>query len=228
MRFVLTSIALVLLVATLAPALDAQQAPAAARQDVIKPITVPQGDGAPVMTDGIFTPGEWDDALAIAVQEGVTLYLKEYRGVVFVGVRGTGGTGVGPSEVSLAVPNGAITKLHVSFALSQIALPATGPEPKMRLGFTTDWYANEFRMDEEAVARQKKAEDANDPSAFMMPTTFPSEGIEFAIRRSKFPGNVWLMRLWVTGIFNHQRGTVTYPPSAPERTTDGWLELRFK
>ncbi len=223
MRYALTSIAITLLVGTVTVATTAHQGPAAgtARQEAVKPITVPQGDGAPVITDGLFTPGEWDDALRIVVQESMALYLKEYRRVVFIGLRGTQGNDVGPSELSLAVPNGAITKLHVSFALSQILVPPTGPEPKMRLGFTTDWYANEFRMDEESPG-------AKDPDDIRKRTTYPSDGIEFAIRRHKFPGNVWLMRVWATGIFNRSRGTIIYPPSAPERTTDGWLELRFK
>jgi hypothetical protein len=28
-------------------------------------VAVPEGDGAPVLTDGIFSPGEWDDALRL-------------------------------------------------------------------------------------------------------------------------------------------------------------------
>jgi hypothetical protein len=52
---------------------------------------VPQGNGAPVITDGLFSQGEWDDALRIPLGETVALHLKEYRGVVFIGVRGEGG-----------------------------------------------------------------------------------------------------------------------------------------
>jgi hypothetical protein len=227
MTFLFTSIALAFLVGTSLPVLDARERPAAARQDVSRSITVPQGDGAPVITDGMFTRGEWDDALAIGVEGRLTLSLKEYRGVVFVGLRATSGNDVGPSELSLAVPNGAITKLHVSFSLAQIVLPPSGPEPPMAVGFTTDWYANEFRLTQEERDRLQKEGD-KPPADITKPTTYPSEGIEFAIRRSKFPGNVWLMRVWATGIFDRARGTVTYPPAAPERTTAGWLELRFK
>ena len=59
-------------------------------------------------------------------------------------------------------------------------------------------------------------------------TTYPSEGIEFAIRRSKFPGRVWLMRPSASAIVGSQPGMITYPPAAPVRTTDGWLELRLR
>lgn len=46
----------------------------------VQPVTVPTGDGTPVITDGVFTPGERDDALEIPVSDGVTMFLKEYRG----------------------------------------------------------------------------------------------------------------------------------------------------
>jgi hypothetical protein len=218
-----------LLVAPAAVTGHAQHSPSAnpAPQTTPAPVTVPQGSGAPVITDGMFTPGEWDDALRIGVNDGVTLLIKEWRGVVFVGVRGEGGHGIGPSELSLAVPNGPIEKLHVSFALGQVVLPATGAEPKMRLGFTTDWYANELRRDEDEVARLMK-EGQKSPLEVMKATSYPSEGIEFAIRRSKFPGQVWLMRLWASAFVAGKPGMVTYPSAAVERTTDGWLELRFK
>jgi hypothetical protein len=84
----------------------------AAGMQGVKPVAVPRGDGAPVITDGIFTAGEWDDALKIVVNDGVTAYLKEYRGVVFVGVRGQQANGIGPSELSLAGSDGVIRKLH--------------------------------------------------------------------------------------------------------------------
>ena len=51
-------------------------------------IRVPEGNGVPVITDGLFSPGEWDDAHRLALTPSVQLYVKQYRGVVFIGVRG--------------------------------------------------------------------------------------------------------------------------------------------
>jgi hypothetical protein len=191
----------------------------------VKPVTVPRGDGAPVITDGIFTAGEWDDALKIMVNDGVTVYLKEYRGVVFVGVRGQQGSGIGPSELSLAGSDGVIRSLHVSFALAEVEVPSDGPKPKLRLGFTSEWYANELRRDESEFARLQK--EGGDPLSIMKATSYPSDGLEFAIRRSKIPGNVWRLRLWASAFSEGRPGMVTYPPAAAERVTDGWLELRL-
>jgi hypothetical protein len=217
-----------------------QQPPAAKQEQPtrVEPVAVPTGDGAPVITDGVFTPGEWDDALTIPVADGVTLFLKEYRGVVFVGIRGA----TGPSDLYLAPPGGPIEQLHVSAGLAQVLVPTTGPDPTWRLGFTTDWYANEQRRDDAEFERMR--EDGRDPMEIMRATTYPFDGIEFAIRRSKIPGRVWLMRFGASALVGGRAGAVEYPPavvivpegppgrgpgpSRPSLTTNGWLELRFK
>ena len=43
-------------------------------------IAVPEGNGVPVITDGLFSPGEWDDAHRLALTASVQLCLKQYRG----------------------------------------------------------------------------------------------------------------------------------------------------
>jgi hypothetical protein len=198
--------------------------PAAADQlsDFVKtPVTVPEGNGAPVVTDGIFSPGEWDDSLQIPLPGNKELRLKQYRGVVFIAVRG-----VGPSELSLAVPGGPIKRLHVSAQLFEVVLPATGPLPEPRFGFTQDWYANELRRDEKESERLQK--EGKSPMEIIKSSSYPSDGIEFAIRRSKLPGDRWLTRLWATAFIDDKPGLIIYPPAAAEKTTEGWLELRFK
>ena len=190
------------------------------------PVTVPEGSCAPVITDGIFSPGEWEDALPVALNNSVTLYLKDCRGVAFIGVRGNSPAGIGPSELYLAVPGGEIHKLHVSAQLYEAVPTAAGPQPKPRFGLTPDWYANELRRDMEEAARLEK--EGKGPIDIIRATSYPSDGIEFAIRRSKFPGQRWLMRLWASAFVEGKPGMLSYPPSAAERTTDGWLELRFK
>lgn len=183
------------------------------------PVEVPRGDGAPVVTDGTFSPGEWDDARRIDVSDDLTLHVKEHRGVVFVGVRGR--NGIGPSELSLAAPEGPIRKLHVSYALYEVELPPAGPEPRPRMGLTSGWYANEIRRDEDALPRLR--EEGKPPWA----ADYPSDGLEFAIRRSKLPGAVWRMRLSASGLFGGKPGMIVYPPAAAERDTARWLELRL-
>jgi hypothetical protein len=190
------------------------------------PVAVPRGDGAPVITDGMFTAGEWDDARMVVVNDGVTLYVKEYRGVVFIGVRGAQANGIGPSELSLSGSDGVIQRLHVSAALAEVIVPPEDPLPALRLGFTLDWYANEQRRDEALMARMKQ--EGRDPISIMQASSYAFDGIEFAIRRSKIPGQVWRLRLWASAFNGGKPGMVTYPDNAAERTTDAWLELRLQ
>jgi hypothetical protein len=188
-------------------------------------VTVPQGNGAPVITDGLFSPGEWDDALAVPLGETVTLHLKEYRGVLFVGLKGQGG--LGPTELYLAAPGGPIHKLHVSFQLFEHVLQASGPEPPTRFGLTTGWYANELRKDDGEFARLQK--EGKNPIEVMRGASYPSDGIEFAIRRTKLPGQRWLMRVWASAFLSGGKpGMLAHPPGSAERTTEGWLELRLQ
>ncbi len=191
------------------------------------PVLVPEGDGAPVITDGIFSPGEWDDALRIPLAEAVTLHLKEYRGVVFVGVRGQRPVGIGPSELFLAVPGGPVHRLHVSAQLSEAVLTDSSPEPPARFGLTTDWYANEQRRDMEEAGRLEK--QGKDPLTIIQAASYPSDGIEFAIRRSKLPGQTWRLRLVASAMLAPGRpGMLVHPPASTDKTPDGWLELRLR
>ena len=188
------------------------------------PVVVPQGDGMPVITDGINSPGEWGDALRVPMSGTTAVYLKHYRGVVFVGVFGEGG--VGPSDLSLAVPGGRIQRLHVSAQLAETELTAAGAEPAPRFGLTTQWYANELRRDMAEAARLER--EGRSPIEIIQATSYPSDGLEFAIRRTKFAGDVWLMRLWASTLIDGRPGMLTFPPGTAERSTAGWLELRFK
>jgi hypothetical protein len=188
-------------------------------------IRVPEGSGVPVITDGLFSPGEWDDATRVALAATVQLYVKQYRGVVFVGIRGSGAAGIGPSELLLAAPGGPIHKLHVSAQLGEIVLPATGDAPAYRYGYTSEWYANEQRRDIGAAERLEK--EGRNPIEIMTATSYPSDGIEFAIRRSKLPGPRWLTRLGVSYLEGGKPGFLVHPAETAERVTDGWLALRF-
>jgi hypothetical protein len=188
-------------------------------------IRVPEGNGVPVITDGLFSPGEWDDAHRLALTPSVQLYFKQYRGVVFIGVRGDGPAGIGPSGLFLAVPGGPIHELHVSAQLAEKVLPATGEAPPFRFGSTSDWYANEQRRDMQEAERLQK--EGKNPIEIIMATSYPSDGIEFAIRRSKLPGPRWLMRLGASALEGGKPGWLVHPTGSAERTTEGWQVLRL-
>jgi hypothetical protein len=186
-------------------------------------IAVPEGNGAPVITDGLFSPGEWDDAAPVALAASIQLYLKQYRGVVFLGLRGSGPPG--PSDLFLAVPGGPIHQLHVSAQLGETVIPATGEAPPLRFGYTPDWYANEQRRDVREAERLEK--EGRNPIEAMIGSSYPSDGIEFAIRRSKLPGPRWLMRLGASVVDGGKPAWLVHPAGTSERTTEGWQALRL-
>jgi hypothetical protein len=190
------------------------------------PVVVPQGRCTPVVTDGLFTAGEWDDAARVVVAESVTLLVKELGGVVFIGVRGQVQAGIGPSEVFLAAPSGPVHRLHVSAQLAETVLPALGEAPPYRFGLTTGWYANELRRDEELAGKLMR--DGRPPIEQVMATYYPSDGIELAVRREKIEGTVWLLRLAASALVGDRPAMVVYPPDTAERATDGWLKLRLR
>jgi hypothetical protein len=185
---------------------------------VAQSVVVPTGNGVPVVTDGVFTPGEWDDALVTALGETLELRVKEYRAVVFIGLRGP--AGIGPADLFVSVPDGPIWQLHRSAQLAEAIVPSSGELPPLRkFGLTPDWYANEQRWDIEEAERLRKA--GKTPLEFMRAASYPSDGIEFAIRRSKFPGERWLIRLEGTAFLASDTLTpavIVYPPDTDQKS----------
>jgi hypothetical protein len=178
-----------------------------------------------VITDGIFCAGEWDDARRLPLNPTTELRVKEYRAVVFIGLRGSSDNAVGPSELFLTVPGGPVHVFHVSYQLGESVLPAEGKAPPFRFGLTSEWYANELRRDMEESARMQK--EGRPPIDIIKATSYPCDGIEFAIRRSKLPGSIWLMRLAVSVMTDGKPGFMIYPEGAAERSTSGWLTLQL-
>ncbi len=77
---------------------------------------------------------------------------------------------------------------------------------------------------DEAERLQKQGKS---PMEIITATSYPSEGIEFAVRRSKLPGPRWLMRLGASVLAGGQPGRLVHPPATTERTTNGWPVLRL-
>ena len=211
-----------------APASGSAPAPGPTSRPVALPsVTVPERSDAPVMTDGQFSPGEWDGAVRVALNEAVELLLRQHRGVVFLGIRGSGAdTMVGPSGLFLSVPGGPIHLLHRSLQLGEVVLPAQGEAPPFRFGLTPDWYANEERRDEEAFKRLQG--EGKTPFEIIRATTYPTEGMEFAIRRSKLAGTRWLLHLEVSAMVGNRPDWIVFPQGTVDRNTDAWLELKLE
>jgi len=188
-------------------------APAAAQPTVDVP-RVPAS--APIMIDGFFASDEWADARVVPVAGSVRLHLKQVGEHVFIGVS-TGTRVPRPVDLYLQAEDGSIHQLHASAQIGERHLPATGwgdESPAWRWGNHVDWIANEAKLDSE------RPRDAP-----FSARTFPSEGVEFQIRRSRYPGREWKLRVDV-GYFPGNEGSYRYP----ERATDdpaSWMRVRL-
>jgi hypothetical protein len=190
-------------------------------------VRVPEGNGKPILTDGIFTPGEWDDALKVPIRPNVELLLKKSAGFVFVGIRYIPFT---LSVVDLFIsPDGkAIRHLHVSAQLGERLLndtPGTDDDPEFIWGDTTGWYANEIRWDERNV--QAMIKEGKDSGQAQEASLYKYDGFEFQIRQSKFGSNEWLVRLETPTAPNWAK-PVVFPEGTDTVSTRGWLKLVFQ
>lgn len=66
------------------------------------------------------------------------------------------------------------------------------------------------------------------PLEIIAATSYPSDGMELAVRRSKLPGPRWLVRLGASGLADGKPGWLVHPAGTTERTTDGWQVQRLE
>jgi len=190
-------------------------------------VRVPEGDGRPILTDGLFTPGEWDDALKIQIRPDLQLLLKKSAGFVFLGLK--------YSPFTLAVvdlfisPDGrTVRQLHVSAQLGEIVLggaAGAGEAPPFVWGATSDWYANEIRWDaKKAEALMKEGKDAGQAQQAAL---YRYDGFEFQIRQSKFGADEWFIRL-ESPMPPDWSKPVVFPEGTSPAPVQGWLKLVLK
>ena len=204
---------------TLAPAgLLGQEGPARVR--------VPDWNGRPLLTDGVFSPGEWDDALAVQVQPGLQLLLKKSGDFVFLGFKYSPFAPVG-GDLFISPDGKSVHHLHVSAQLGERRLNETSgldDDQEFIWGDTTGWYANEVRWSEKKVQalmkEGKKRGEAQEAAVYKY------DGFEFQIRRSKFASDEWRIRLETR--LPPDWSKVVFPAGTVPGSTRGWLTLVLK
>ena len=117
------------------------------------------GMGTPVMTDGTFSRGEWDDATRMTVNDSIILFFKRHEGHVFLGVHCPDLT-IPAFDLFLDPGSGTIHQLHISAQLGERLLHTASEDaedPTFVWGGTTDWYASEIRWGAERLERMIEA-----------------------------------------------------------------------
>jgi hypothetical protein len=190
-------------------------------------VRVPEGNGKPILTDGIFSPGEWDDALKLPIKPNIELLLKKSAGFIFIGIRYTPFT-LSVADLFISPDGKAIRHLHVSAQLGEhllndAAVPAK--EPEFIWGDTAGWYANEIRWNERKV--QALIKEGKNGGEAQEASLYKYDGFEFQIRQAKFGSDEWLVRL-ETPLAPDWEKPVVFPEGTDTASTKGWLKLILK
>lgn len=177
-------------------------------------VKVPEGNSNPVLIDGIFSKAEWQDAASVKVNDSITLYLKQFRGHVFLGIKMDTAY---PAYVDLFLLTGSnqLYDLHASMQIGERLLNGnawTDREPAWRWGNHVGWIANEAKYD--------STKDRSLPDKEKM---FPYEGKEFQLLRSRFAGKQWRLRIEVRGSSDE----IVFPVDSERMSTARWLTLQL-
>lgn len=190
-------------------------------------IAVPEGNGMPVLIDGVFQEGEWDDALQVQVSDTVVLSFKKFKGHLFIAMQ-CKGIVVPVANLFFSPDDSTIYQLHVSAQLGErILRPGTADEedPAYLWGSTEGWYSNEIRWD---VRKQQYLIDSAgvDDGEALARTRFPNDALEFQILRSKFGVDRLKFRAEAIWEPNFDNPTV-FPANTTRKNLDGWTTLVF-
>lgn len=175
---------------------------------------VPEGRSNPVLIDGIFSRAEWQDAATVKVNDSVTLYFKQYKGHVFIGVK-TATTYPAYVDMFLLAGANELYNLHASMQIGERTLTGnawTDGEPPWRWGNHVGWIANETKYDQ---TKDKSLPDKE--------KVFPYDGKEFQLLRSRFTGRRWRMRLEVRGA----TPDIVFPAESERESPARWLILQL-
>jgi hypothetical protein len=193
-------------------------------------ISVPEGNGRPILIDGIFTPGEWDDARKVDIARNVQMLVKRSSGFVFVGVRFTKPDARdfhGSVDLFLSPDGTFIRQLHAGAQLGERPLEGAtdlDAAPTFEWGRTRDWVANESRWNERTVA--DLMEKGKDRDTALRASMYESDGYEFQIRRSMFDSDTWHLRL--RAFVPPELTREFFPDGTSLASTAGWFRLRLE
>ncbi len=194
----------------------------------IRIFNVPSGDGRPVMTDGIFQPGEWDDASKLIINDSMSILFKQYQDHIFIALDSR--KLLAPTiDLFLCADSTNILQLHVSAQLGERNLfiaPEISEDTIWVWGKTSKWYANEKRWIYRLSDSLQRIEGLDWPEAIEQ-SGFPHEAIEMDILHSKLKGNSWLFR---TDIWTAYTGDnpISFPPDTKMDNLDGWAKFELK
>ncbi len=178
-------------------------------------ISVPKGD-MPVLIDGRFSVKEWHDAIEVDIESSAKLYLKRLKNDVFIGIKSA--NALRYIDLFLLDSENRLYNLHASMQIGERLLTDdfwTDEKPAWRWGNHVDWIASEAKID------GSKNKDLPLAERF-----FAYDGTEFQIRRSRFPGKHWRIRIEVKD-FAGELPDIVFPSGTGRKDTAKWAILKL-
>jgi len=190
-----------------------------------KSIVVPEVKGSHIVTDGIFSVEEWENALNIFTADIYNIYVKADREILYVGLRADKPIGECVCEIRITSDEKEVFLLHVSGALGESVsgFPAT---TTFKLNNNKHWEANFLKADS-----LKKASwfAKGQPIEKYSDIYNKRDGIEFKINRNMFKGNSVKFTIgWVQIDVKDKKidkRTYNYPENASLKNADDWAVL---
>lgn len=192
------------------------------------PILLQDAGDIPILLDGLFSPGEWDDALRLRIDPKANLLIKTKKGHLFIGIKCTD-LKIPVADIYLATENRPIYQLHASAQLGERVLSeehGSENDPPFHWGDTRDWYANEVRWNNSTLTSIMETEGISREEAFSR-AVYPYEGFEFQIKQSKFQTNELWIRIEVSYEDSYDN-PIVIPVNTERKIIDNWIKLVFK
>jgi len=170
-------------------------------------VKVPRGRS--ILVDGKVSAGEWADAAKIEIGKGAELLAKQQDDYVLLAVILPNHSS-GFVDLFIAPDSSEIFDLHASAKLGERATSTPGKWPDWKWWNNRDWTANVSRV------------ESFDEKKFL-----PENIREFQIKRTRFPGDEWRVRV-VLSIDHGQGYKETHLPEATlGQRSEQWLRLRL-
>ena len=189
-----------------------------------KSIIVPTGKSNQIVIDGIFSTGEWDDALKFPINEQFYIYLMVDSGTLFIGLKSEKSLGMAVSEIYITSSDNEFYNLHSSLSLAEGVIPF-GQSPKFTANYYKDWEANFCKYNkvnhEKWIAEGKPFDDLKKYNEIFEKT----DGREYRINLNKFTGTRLKMIAGLTYLQGAAKKNVRFPENASLKNSDSWVEL---
>jgi|GEM_PF-1042379 len=179
-------------------------------------VVVPVASTTPVLIDGAIEADEWADAQRVAFGDSLGLYVKHRAGHVFIAIRKKTQT-PRPVDIFLIGDDGKVHQLHASMSTGDrvLEIPWNDTIPRWDWNRHTDWNANDAALD-----------NARDRTLPFSERLIERDGVEFQIRRTRFGGREWKLRIEVSD-FSGTGGVEVYPANSERDRPQTWAIFEF-